>query len=188
MTQRIDYFYSDPHFGHGPVIGYCNRPFDDVDHMNREMIARYNSRVGSSDVVLWLGDCFLCPKAAALEVMSQLNGRKLLVLGNHDGSASRMTSFGFMAVAQQMKLEIAGRRATACHYPYSGTGDGRGEKLGERFEELRPARVKGEVLLHGHTHERKRRRENMIHCGVDAWDYAPASHKEISDEIDKIFT
>ena len=43
----------------------------------------------------------------------------------------------------------------------------------DRFMNRRPPRIKGEVLIHGHTHQPRRRDGNQIHVGVDAWDYAP---------------
>ena len=32
------YFTSDHHFGHANIIGYCNRPFGDVEAMNRGLV------------------------------------------------------------------------------------------------------------------------------------------------------
>ena len=55
----IDWFYSDPHFGHRNIIDYEHRPFRDAEEMNRMLIHRYNRMVKPDDVCLWMGDAFL---------------------------------------------------------------------------------------------------------------------------------
>ena len=50
------YFTGDEHYGHRNVIKYCNRPFQDVDEMDREIIKRHNEVVGDDDTVYHLGD------------------------------------------------------------------------------------------------------------------------------------
>ena len=47
---------SDLHFGHENIIRYCDRPFADVDAMNRALVDRWNEVVGDDDVVWVLGD------------------------------------------------------------------------------------------------------------------------------------
>ncbi len=42
------FFTGDEHFGHKNVIKYCNRPFSDVDEMDREIIKRHNEVVGDA--------------------------------------------------------------------------------------------------------------------------------------------
>ena len=48
---------SDHHFGHANIIGYCARPFSDVDAMNKAMVDRWNDVVGDGDEVWILGGC-----------------------------------------------------------------------------------------------------------------------------------
>jgi len=40
------WFTADLHLGHRNIIEYCNRPFADVDEMNRALIANWNQVVG----------------------------------------------------------------------------------------------------------------------------------------------
>ena len=75
---------SDTHFGHENVIKYCNRPFASADEMDRILIKNWNATVTNRDIVIHLGDVGLCSKERFQEIISQLNGRKLLVMGNHD--------------------------------------------------------------------------------------------------------
>lgn len=75
---------SDTHFNHGNIIKYCNRPYSSVDEMNADMIKRWNSVVGSDDIVIHLGDFCFGNKEKIKNIFSQLNGKIDLVMGNHD--------------------------------------------------------------------------------------------------------
>ena len=76
---------SDLHFGHVNVIKYSNRPFNDVDEMNKELIKKWNNVVGKDDLVYVLGDFTLFHRLDKIKEYTQaLNGRKILIMGNHD--------------------------------------------------------------------------------------------------------
>lgn len=81
---------SDTHFNHANILkftddeGNLTRRFDSLDDMNEVMIDRWNSRVKPGDKVYHLGDVFFGRRDQAPEILVQLNGRKRLVLGNHD--------------------------------------------------------------------------------------------------------
>lgn len=80
----MDYFTSDTHFGHENIIEYCNRPFLDVAHMNKEMTIRWNHVVGPSDTVYHLGDFAMGKKELWRYYRANLNGKIIFVIGNHD--------------------------------------------------------------------------------------------------------
>lgn len=168
----IDFFYSDPHFGHRNILEFSERPFRSLEEHDEVLIERYNATVGPKQTCLWLGDCFFCGFERAEQIMSRLHGRKLLVRGNHDRSPSRMASIGFDLVTEVAWVDLGGHRAMACHYPY------RRQEREERFANLRPWRQKGLLLLHGHVHSRRRLVDGQIHVGVDAWDYRPVAFHE----------
>lgn len=79
------YFTSDLHLGYSKVIKNRNRPFDTVEEMNETLIANYNSLVSKKDTVYLLGDLTqkLEPQEAN-SLLSRLNGKKTLLIGNHD--------------------------------------------------------------------------------------------------------
>lgn len=89
------WFTSDTHFCHANVIKYCNRPFADVHEMNRELVRRWNDRVALRDTVYHLGDFAFGPKPAIAAWRRRLNGRIILVRGNHDRGAAAMRDCGF---------------------------------------------------------------------------------------------
>jgi calcineurin-like phosphoesterase family protein len=80
---------SDLHFDHANIIKFCDRPFKDVSDMNQKLIEYWNMFVKPEDHVYNLGDVTLqrggkVQQARLKELVSQLNGHKRLILGNHD--------------------------------------------------------------------------------------------------------
>jgi len=78
------FIISDTHFGHDKIIQYCNRPFSSVEEMDKALIQNWNETVSNKDTVLHLGDVGLGNKEYIKEIIGKLNGKKILILGNHD--------------------------------------------------------------------------------------------------------
>lgn len=74
---------ADTHFGHANIIAYCNRPFRSVEEMNSRIIKEWNDCVSNNDTVFMLGD-FAFGKNLVAELVPKLNGKKILIKGNHD--------------------------------------------------------------------------------------------------------
>lgn len=191
------HFTSDLHFGHKAVIEYCQRPFKSVEEMDEALIANWNRVVKPIDKVYVLGDFFMYHKKPKLrEIMSRLNGTKILVLGNHDMSDREMEGIGFSFVCRSMTIKIANEMVNLSHFPY------RKSKLHYLFwntlHKLFPKRFfkpryfhwmvpdDGKFLLHGHTHSTKTISGKSIHVGTDAWNYTPVSLNKIADIIGKL--
>lgn len=95
------WFIADSHFSHKNVIDYCNRPFCSVEEMNGALIHNWNKIVKNNDRVFMLGDFALCGKDKIIEIGQQLNGRKILIMGNHEGaSLSTYYNAGFEMVSR----------------------------------------------------------------------------------------
>lgn len=58
------------------------RPFDSLEHMHDVLVERWNKVVHVKDTVYHLGDVAI-PRSG-LQVLERLNGRKILIRGNHD--------------------------------------------------------------------------------------------------------
>ena len=43
------FFTADLHLGHGRIINYCERPFNDVHEMNKTILDNINNVVGFDD-------------------------------------------------------------------------------------------------------------------------------------------
>jgi len=105
------FFTADEHYFHKNIIlpTYSNRPFSDVISMNEGIIGRHNEIVSSNDVTVHAGDiCFGAPKRL-LEILRQLNGKHILLMGSHD-----------RALKQIVKKENYAEREYEDLFTYSG--------------------------------------------------------------------
>lgn len=96
------WFISDTHFGHSRIITYENRPFNSLSEMDEVLIKNWNKKVKNEHFVFHLGDVSLYPKDKSIEIFKRLNGRKILIMGNHDRGHSRKywKSIGFEEVSK----------------------------------------------------------------------------------------
>ncbi len=79
---------SDHHFFHTKIIEYAERPFDNAIEMNEYMIAKWNSVVSDQDTVYHLGDFSFGGREKITGIINRLNGRIILIKGNHDNRKS----------------------------------------------------------------------------------------------------
>ena len=194
------FFTSDTHFGHANIIKFCNRPFRDIDHMDEELIRRWNATVTPDDTVYHLGDVALGSRERWGSRLSRLNGTIYLVPGNHDRCSSVMSKnkdkrmaeakayqkYGFAGILDDIEEIIMPGigHINICHYPF------RGQNRDKDFRQFdaQPEDV-GVPLIHGHTHSSEALSFSdsgtpMVHVGVDAWDYRPVSEWEIKSLLD----
>ncbi len=175
------WFTSDQHFWHKNAIEYCKRPFSSVEEMNEALIERWNMNVREGDRVYVLGDFALCGVEKAKEIISQLNGDKTLVLGNHDmqnHKPAKWVKMGFDRTATGMELIVDEQKFLLSHFPY------RGGQVDKRTYEVQHEDAGG-WLLHGHVHNEWRTFGKMINVGVDQWDFFPVSVPEILNLMQK---
>ena len=181
---------SDHHFGHANIIGYCARPFSDVDAMNQAMVDRWNDVVADDDEVWILGDLVMGQLTVNLSAhVWRLKGRKFLVPGNHDTcwrhrkkGPTQVTAYydlgGIARIVNDPKpVVLAGQQVQINHFPYLLD-----TRYDLKFMEHRP-KDDGGWLLHGHIHEKWRQNGRQINVGVDAWDFAPVSDDTLCEII-----
>lgn len=91
---------ADQHFNHGNIIEYENRPFSDVEQMNKFLIEAWNSTVTKDDKVIVLGDFGFGGSDFIRDTLDRLKGSKILIRGNHDQSRSikKWIELGFQSV------------------------------------------------------------------------------------------
>jgi len=119
-NRKRTFFTSDWHCFHKNCLKFDNRPFRDIDHMHRVLIKNYNSVMNDNSICYFLGDMGLCGTANLKSIIDQLNGTKVIVLGNHDKGSNAMYSMGFDVVLYGARLKIAGELVDLTHCPLRG--------------------------------------------------------------------
>lgn len=136
------YITSDLHFGHANIKKFCpvTRARFDVDPniMNDAMIKEWNEIVEPEDTVYILGDVAFMPASQAVRVLRRLNGRKILVEGNHDRKALKDPEFckEFAEVHKYLDIVYNGTKCVMFHYPIA------------EWDQMH----RGSVHFHGHLH------------------------------------
>lgn len=192
------YFSSDWHIGHKNVLIYDQRPFKDLDHMNRVLINNFNASVPEDGLTYFLGDMGLGKGEDLAKVVNQLNGTKVLVLGNHDGNPNSMYNKGFDVVVNGATLYIAKKRVSLAHCPLPGIfrentanmTNAKGDKNwhGENRHNMFTSQDgTADYHLHGHIHSdndvKPRSTDRQYDVGVRANGYKPVSISQIESWI-----
>ncbi len=168
----MNFFTSDTHFDHRKIIEFCGRPFESVEHMNAEMVRRWNAVVSISDTVTHLGDFALTSATRVAEIRSQLAGEIVIVVGNHD-SRKALRRAGFDHIIEgSMTSIVDGQKVYLRHVPHPLEVEDR-DSLGV------DAPAGTDLHLCGHVHNRWKRVRNVVNVGVDQWDFAPVSLGQI---------
>ncbi len=183
------FWTSDLHLGHVNIINFCDRPFRSVDGMNFALIERWNATVSPGDEVWVVGDFAMGVREDTVPLAKQLNGRKILIPGNHDycwKGAGRTnwlhtwTPFyrdaGFEVwhhdPGEYIMTLLGDMPVAVCHFPRTTESRHDG-----KYEEWRPNW--GGWIIHGHTHRKEKLNGTHLHVGVDAWGYRPVSDEQL---------
>jgi calcineurin-like phosphoesterase family protein len=176
------WFASDHHFGHANLLGFAaddgtpaRSGFRDVDHMNETMIANHNRVVAPDDRVYFLGDVGF-RKATLAAVLPRLNGRKRLILGNHDYSDRGMVRFyleHFQKILSWRHFTEPDCALICTHFPL--------------HESAFLGRYPGTcVNVHGHIHRRRIPDRRYINVCVEQIGYTPVSYDWLTAEARKV--
>lgn len=156
----MNWFTSDTHFGHTNVIEYCKRPFETAEAMDAEMMKRWNETVAATDTVYHLGDFAFCKRERLPVLRKALNGKIILVKGNHDRGANALRECGFDEVHTELWLEFDGVKAYLHHQPITDFKD-------------------AEIHLCGHVHDSWLTQGKIVNAGVDQHDFRPVSFEHL---------
>jgi calcineurin-like phosphoesterase family protein len=136
------YITSDLHWGHKNIMNFCPvsraRFRNDVDYMNQAMVQEWNDLIEPEDLVYILGDVAFLPAPKAIEYMRRLNGRKILVQGNHDRKLLQDAGFRgcFEEIHHYLDINYNGTKCVMLHYPIA------------EWDQMH----RGAVHFHGHLH------------------------------------
>ena len=116
----MDFFIGDMHFGHTNTLAYDRRPFLTVEANDEALIERWNEAVNVIDHTYILGDISYLNVTKTIDILSQLNGDKTLIVGNHDAKFLKNRDFRnmFREICYYKELDITGnQKLVLCHYP-----------------------------------------------------------------------
>ena len=152
---------SDTHFYHRNIIKYTGRPFKTCEEMNETIIDNWNSLVGKDELIVHFGDFGLSRVENLEKIINRLNGRKWIIIGNHDRSRNWYMGHGFER-AFNRSIEI--EDYILSHRP------------------IVPCKKKN---IHGHMHEKKMRNPIYLNVSVEHTDYKPIRLSDAMKKFDK---
>ena len=158
------FLISDTHLTHENILTFVKengerlRPFDSVEEMDELIISNWNGLVHPKDTIYHLGDVVINRKA--LSILDRLNGRKVLIRGNHDIFKLRDYVKYFKDIrAYKVFPEY---RIICSHIP------------------LHPSCLeRWKLNVHGHLHGNKLDDDKYISVCVEQTDYKPVPLEEI---------
>lgn len=158
---------SDTHFNHSNIIKYCNRPFHSVREMDEILIENWNKVVKPTDKVYHLGDVYMKASKGYIEsILQRLNGRKRLILGNHDVGKDQILQRYFEKISVWRDFKDHGVLLT--HIPLH-----------------KDSIIRERINVHGHIHQRHvltstgSKDKNYFCACVEHTNYTPINIEEI---------
>ncbi|MBB3319826.1 MULTISPECIES: hydrolase [unclassified Rhizobium] len=156
------YFTSDTHFGDPRVLRIDRRPFPDLASHDATLIQNWNSMVKPEDDVWHLGDFMRETGGDCDQLLSYLNGRKHLIVGNNDPETT-VRARGWGSVQHYAEISVGSQLLILCHYPFRTWN-----KMGRKS-----------INLHGHSHGRLKPFPRQFDVGVDAQALRPVALETI---------
>ncbi len=154
------FFTSDTFFSDKEVLEIEKRPFAGVEEMNKLLIQNWNQTVSDNDLVYHLGNI------GDKEILSELNGTKILLRNSNDPSSIVMMEAGFHACLEAAFINL----------------DNKNFYLSSK---ALPLSAPGSWQLHGSSNCKVRMIDRKICLSIDKWNYAPVSEKEIIGIVNK---
>lgn len=162
---------SDTHFGHENIIKYCGRPFANAELMDEVLIENWNSVVKPQDKVYHLGDVYMGHRREDINpILSKLNGKKRLILGNHDNGKDQVLQKHFQKIEMWRMFPEFGLLLT--HVQVHESALFRGETGNEKD----PKKLKN---VHGHIHNLASPTPDHHCVCVEQINYTPVNIEEL---------
>jgi len=182
------WFTSDYHLGHRNIIRLCNRPFANVEEMDQAIIKRHNACVGQADTVYDLGDfAFRCSAEYAVACLHRLNGRRHLVLGNHDKPLRQAHKRGLLdSLIESGRLTLVGHTDPRTQTALRVSIEGQEIVLAHFAQRSWHGAFRGSWHLYGHSHGNLSGLHKSMDVGVDANDFRPFSFANIQYRMAEI--
>ena len=152
------YFTADPHYGHKDIIDICNRQYKNIWDMQLDYVTKWNELIKPEDTGIIVGD-YCWDHKLIKSITPMLNGKKMLILGNHDDINSfDYVNAGFQSVHTSLIMKHGNYDIAINHDPVAGI-----------------VVNKSWIVVCGHVHTLFKKMGNIINVGVDQWDGYPVS-------------
>lgn len=164
------YVISDHHFFHENIIKYERPEFSNVSEMNQHIIDAHNSVIGPDDIVIFLGDFSFSGKKEVLKnIISQMNGHKYLLMGNHDYDFL-VKQYGILGFEGIFTTPVKMNNTYLSHEPFNTTEekDFHFKLLVKSFDSNPKA-----FNYHGHIHTTEKENSPYINVCCEALGYKP---------------
>lgn len=177
FTRKL--YTADLHLGHHGILRHCpaTRPFDSVEDMDAAIVSRINDRVSSTDILYVVGDFAISADVEYVRhLFHSINGRKLLILGNHDlESKGRVSKTVRDLPWDQPPVHSLETTDEGCHVYLHHYGC-----------RVWPRHRRGSYHLFGHSHGDLPPLGRSRDVGIDCADthFAPLTFKEIQETLD----
>lgn len=164
MRKEIEiYVIGDTHFHHTNILNYDeNKQFKDIEDHDNKIIKIWNNTIREQDKVIHLGDFVFGQNSEKdKNLIKQLTGHKILILGNHDRrNAHWYHSNGFDLVCESLVMDLGGYKILFIHRP--------------------PEDMKNfDLIIHGHTHLHNKEDRKYINVGACQLKYRPVKLESI---------
>ena len=176
------------YFNHANIIEYCKRPFRkpdgsvDVPNMNDTIIMNWNSRVKKGDTVYHLGDFGMGSWKEWAGFRERLNGRIILIKGNHD----RRTE-SWMLRGDEVHDHLFVDGVYMAHVPPNHADYEKRDRKGHDLPVAHPVPEGTKLMLCGHVHDSWRAAVingiPVLNVGVDVRYFSPVTMDELRGDL-----
>lgn len=155
------FFTSDWHCAHKNIVNF-DKNFKSAGERFEFLCDKYSHTVRKNDTVYFHGDMIFDRKT--FDIFSKLQGRKILILGNHCTDGKNRVS-----IAEQCEVFdgihglISYKKTWLSHAP------------------IHPDELRGKCCIHGHTHSYHINDDRYLNVCVENWNYTPVSAHTIKD-------
>ena len=170
--SKESFFFFDTHFGHANILKFEDeagnrvRPeFASVEEMNEKLIENCN-KVVKHDSVLYMGDVCFGGIQTVRNIMPRLNGRKRLILGNHDNVKGHELWRYFEKV--DLWKNFDDHDFVVTHIPI----------IPENFRKVK-------YNVHGHIHRKPDQSPVHLNISCEMTGYAPIHLDEVKERLAK---
>lgn len=159
---------ADQHYHHTKIIGYQNRPYEDVTQMDHSFQTNHNAVVRTQDSIIHIGDICFGHASHLVALLRKLNGHHFLMDGSHDRALEELLEEGIPSDLQSRvtilpkltEFTFNGHKIALLHYAMTKWWCSHYPKS---------------YHFYGHSHGNYKHPHHAIDVGVDCHNFFPIS-------------